>query len=231
LEHVYPQWVSRKVQVKGSILHSIGTRSIRTTKALDVKVKAVCQRCNSGWLSDLEAWFGTKMLPAIAGDPVQLDPHEQQQVAIWAAKTWLLAEKALRHDRGWAVEGDAILRFLLQARRPPREMTVWTGAVVPGHDTLAWVSTMLVNRPPVGAIGIFTLGNLAFHIYHAFPPIHHQLRIGNDMSEGWVQLWPEMTPTVAWPPPVRFDIDDMNRFWRTGPVEISVTPAKDRQPQ
>lgn len=224
LEHVYPRWIGRKVQVRGSILLTMGRRKVRETRALDVKVKAVCASCNGGWLSDLETKFADKMLPVIAGRSVDLDPSEQQEVAVWATKTWLLLEMALVHDRGWAMRGPGILRFLYENRRPPRELSVWVGGLLPGHATLAWVSTMVVNNPPVGVITIFTIGNLVFHMFYPFPPVRHVLAIGPDLSKGFTPVWPTDSDPVTVPPSGLFDIDDMDRIWRTGPVEIPLKP-------
>ena len=222
-EHVYPAWIGRKVNVEGRILLTMGNRKVRQTPALDVKVKAVCKACNNGWLSDLEAEFSDKMLPVIGGQEVTLDRAEQAMVAMWATKTWMLLEMALKHDRGWAMRDPGILPFLYRERRPPRELSVWAGGLLPGHSTLAWVTTMVVNDPPVGVITIFTIGNLAFHMFYPFPPQQHVLKIGPDLSKGFTSIWPNTAARVAVPSSALFDIDDMDRIWQSGRIEIPLS--------
>jgi hypothetical protein len=200
----------------------MGQRQVRESSTLDLTLKAVCRSCNTGWLSDLETEFSSAMLPAIGGNPVSLDQQSQQMVATWAAKTWMLLEIALKFDRGWAFQGPGILPFLHRERRPPRELSVWLGGLVPGHSTLAWLTTMIVNEPPVGVITIFTIGNAVFHVYYPFPPVRHSLAIGPNLRAGLTQIWPVAAERVDLPPISLFDIEDMNRMWRTGRIEIGV---------
>jgi hypothetical protein len=208
--------------VKGSILLTMGKLKMRETRVLDMTVKAVCATCNQGWLSDLEAKFAAKMLAAIAGKPVQLASDEQEMVAIWATKTWLLLEKALRFDRGWAFRDPGILPFLYRERHLPREMSVSIGGLLPGHDTLAWLTTMTINDPPVGIMTIYTIGNLVFHMHYPFPPVVHRLAFGPLLAQGFIQIWPTQPESISLPPAKLFDIEDMDRIWQTGSVEIPI---------
>lgn len=228
-EHVCPQWIGRNIRVQGSLVLTMGERQMREARALDLRVRAVCRSCNGGWLSDLEGAFSAKMLPAIDGRPVMLDETEQTMVATWAVKTWMLLEMALGFDRGWSVRVPGLFPFLYRERHPPREMSVWVGGLLPGHSTVAWLTTMLVNDPAVGVITIFTIGNLVFHLYYPFPPVRHELAIGPDLKDAFIAIWPHASAALEVPPAARFDIDDLNRIFLTGRINITIgDPGKDR---
>src|SRR5438477_5572571 len=58
--------------------------------AFSKKIKVVCGRCNSGWMSRLEKKAGPilrQLFLASPAAPVRLDRGEQDVLARWAAKT------------------------------------------------------------------------------------------------------------------------------------------------
>ena len=58
---------------------------------------AICEDCNSVWLSSLERRVKPLLAPmAVGAQPTTLSPGSQLLIATWAVKTVLLLELALR---------------------------------------------------------------------------------------------------------------------------------------
>lgn len=92
-EHVYPKWL-RKV-VTGdrfiTVLETNAGRKERCPKVgFDLTENAVCQTCNSGWMSELENEVLRLLTPMIGGESRKLDAREQCTVATWVHKTMLM---------------------------------------------------------------------------------------------------------------------------------------------
>ena len=87
-EHVWPDWLVRlfpstSIRVERSGGHALSY----TQKSIKLTVRAVCEGCNSGWMSDIENLAKPVLLPMIHGRPVRLGGPEQRAVAIWTIKT------------------------------------------------------------------------------------------------------------------------------------------------
>src|ERR1700694_3884671 len=67
IEHVFPQWLAELLPKNKPVVGVLGdpmeNRIVRTSAgvAYDAQAKAVCRRCNNGWMSDLE----TEAMPLI----------------------------------------------------------------------------------------------------------------------------------------------------------------------
>jgi hypothetical protein len=58
----------------------------------DLRTNAVCEVCNTGWLSDLEAAASPLVGPMIVGEVRALQTEDQKTLAAWAYKTVLLMQ-------------------------------------------------------------------------------------------------------------------------------------------
>ena len=94
-------------------------------------VKAVCQRCNNGWMADLEARAERILAPLLRGEPTALHPRHQKVLATWAVKTALV----MSHLRPWS---EAI---------PRSEYREFFESQVPGPRHLVWIAQR--NAPTV----------------------------------------------------------------------------------
>lgn len=90
-------------------------RRIRTPAAgVDVKARAECARCNSGWTREIEESVGGILPKLIHGQRVRLTAQDQQAVASWSDVTVLLlqhthsrAARLVIPDRDYADVHDA----------------------------------------------------------------------------------------------------------------------------
>jgi hypothetical protein len=59
---------------------------------LDAQVRRVCQNCNGGWMSRLEAQAKPLLEPMFDGKPKTLGPDEQVVLAAWTVKTLMMLD-------------------------------------------------------------------------------------------------------------------------------------------
>ncbi len=101
-EHVWPRWLRKTLPSLGAPLKwEHGSRPAgeqhRTVanwdlSLLDVKVKRVCESCNTGWMSRLEATARPILEPMIRGQARLLTVDDQRILATWVTKTAMMAE-------------------------------------------------------------------------------------------------------------------------------------------
>jgi hypothetical protein len=93
-EHILPQWLHPHIEMPGvSIQHRAvseqGATLLRSHDLNNFTVKSICAKCNSGWMSQLEADVKPTLLSLIEGrrSAASLDLNEATLVARWAFKT------------------------------------------------------------------------------------------------------------------------------------------------
>jgi hypothetical protein len=94
-EHIFPQWVlqlatSRTRTVEGDFRN----KSFRYSGPnADFQVRCLCERCNTGWLSQFEGHASGLMKPLIKDEGLNsLSPNTQSVIAGWMIKLAMLAD-------------------------------------------------------------------------------------------------------------------------------------------
>ena len=103
-EHVIPKWARRSFDIKGPVTVDAREegldqrRRVGAMQALNITLDdAICEECNSVWLSRLERAVKPLLAPmAVSASPTTLSPARQKLLATWAVKTVLLLELAFR---------------------------------------------------------------------------------------------------------------------------------------
>jgi hypothetical protein len=103
-EHVIPKWARRAFDIQGWVtIHASDDpdtprKQVGRLRHLNVVLKdLLCRRCNNEWLADLERAVAPVLMPmALAEKPARLTPQTQAFIALWAVKTGLLLEYAIR---------------------------------------------------------------------------------------------------------------------------------------
>jgi hypothetical protein len=91
-EHVWPQWVSRHFVGRLSLVDVSRGVPPRSMHILDAQVRRVCQGCNGGWMSQLEAQAKPLLEPMFDGKPVTLGADQQAVLAAWTVKTLMMLD-------------------------------------------------------------------------------------------------------------------------------------------
>lgn len=95
-EHVNAQWISDHFRARdggnGKFTMTFGDLyPQRTAKRLNQTVR-VCQVCNNGWMSTLEARFKPALIAMSEGNPLHIGVKGQKTIAQWLIKSALTAE-------------------------------------------------------------------------------------------------------------------------------------------
>lgn len=102
-EHVLPEWLQEwSGRGIGEHIVSLGIDSKSfSAPPFTATVKAVCQECNSGWMSRLEAAAKHHLKGLILGHDRQIETFIQPILATWAYKTVLIHEAAMPERKMW----------------------------------------------------------------------------------------------------------------------------------
>ena len=98
-EHLWPQWILRRLKIDRPMRHSRGLQPERIIPRAEIKIRCVCERCNGGWMHDLEnsniPLFGC-LMEDIA---MPLNREQQLSLARWAIKTAMVQDAINTHNR------------------------------------------------------------------------------------------------------------------------------------
>src|SRR5438309_8639998 len=85
-EHVWPDWFGKLFSGGDFTIEDNlrGDVARRTGRKLNLTVRCVCESCNTGWMSDLEARIKPIVLPILDGQPTNLSDADQVAIAAWA---------------------------------------------------------------------------------------------------------------------------------------------------
>lgn len=220
-EHILPDWLNDELGIRGTernlatVVHGgyPGRSRHRTAIGFDMKVKAVCERCNNGWLSLLEN-EGAKphLVPLVHGVPHRLDIAAQRVLATWAAKTALVTQA--KHSKRLRSHFDS----LYDGQHPPRQTQVWIGAYREGalqdlsgflhHDLQIVFDPAEWNPHVVNGYGttIF-VRHVLFQVIGLELAVEVQRTLKGVLGGALTKIWPPTRP-VPWPP--RIIIDEAN---------------------
>jgi hypothetical protein len=138
VEDAWPLWLRRRFETPAEVRATrTGEKPITfLTDKIELRLKAVCEKCNQGWMSDLEQRAEPILSPMINGVSTGLDRTTQQIVATWAVKTAMVLEHTLSapHAIYWSPNQRAALA------RPPHEIPTETIVRISSYrgSQLAW---------------------------------------------------------------------------------------------
>jgi hypothetical protein len=241
-EDVIPKWARRAFAADGPVTitavdgpdspwQTVG----RPMDILKISLKgALCAPCNNAWLGgSFEKTMARLLAPmAVGRQPAILGAAEQRQVALWATKTVLLLELALRQMQPGLrpVEGYAPsepeLAWMRRHNEPHWRTMVWLGCYdCEKYRRVVYEPSSTAVRGADGVIvsahlTTFSLGYLAFQV-HSIDFVQaeqHRAELWNtkvpkSLASHLIRIWPEQltTPDVSWPPE-QFGSDEWRRM-------------------
>ena len=100
-EHLFPGWLRKYFPRSADDSHTFGRISDRNP-TWDIqsrqghsgskKVRKVCKRCNSGWISGLDKSASNIFPPFIEGTPTEVTPEMQRATATWLVKIAMVSD-------------------------------------------------------------------------------------------------------------------------------------------
>ena len=229
-EHAWPMWIlkMRKDKNWGPIRRFKEGSPVEITASAQVKIKAVCQPCNNGWMSRLET-ENKSLIGGLLNDlSLWLDTSQQTSLALWTTKTAMILD-AVTKDRNRFYTRSECENLHLNSLIPDRT-TMWVGRYYRSHLSLdgteVWIN--LPGTPKVAKVCATTIvvGHLAIQSVTAHILPEHEdkdIRVPIPVVDGTLlDIWPSSTRPINWPPRVSFtdsgaaSIGWLFARWRTG---------------
>ncbi len=232
-EHLVPFWLGEVLADAFGVddgydfgfefIDSDGNRTARShpQRRPEVVVKAVCERCNNGWMSALEAGVRPFLEPMVRGSEARLTVADQVALARWAAKVAVLLD---HYEGGAVVLGDDDLRQIQLEGIAPRGYHIRLAfRPEPGSQPFDFYVSGHHASPP-GTIDpeapkapnsfsvTLALGHVVIAVVGG-PGIESDGRwaLGSDFP---LMIWPPTLDGISWPPhaPVVLDREGLRLF-------------------
>ena len=227
-EHVIPQWARRSFDIKGPVTVDAREegldqrRRVGSMQHLNITLDdAICEDCNSIWLSRLERAVKPVLAPmAVSARQTTLSLMSQKLMATWAVKTALLLELAFRqmYPVSRPVEGyrasQPEFAWLRARSEPPPRSLVWLGCwdcqqAIPVRYAPSSAPLPAPDGSPVkGHFATFTVGFIAFQVFTVdyVAAGQHDAAFWNDHAPEYLaralpRIWPPLIgqPEISWP--------------------------------
>lgn len=181
------------------------------------KIRKVCRRCNSGWMSRLETQARPHLTAMILNHSHTLSANAQGSIAAWVAMTTVMAE--FTDLPTVAIPADE-RRYLCAHRAPPTDgWRMWLGTYAGEQRTRRYhhYAASAVDRRKLIVLPLvpnyqystFVLGSLFIHVGSSNTPdllVDFTGRTGTLL----VQLWPPREERVRWPCPSALSDQDVD---------------------
>jgi hypothetical protein len=158
-EDLWPKWLVKLVTQDrpSSIERSVGANGVPVTyEGRWIKGRCVCERCNHGWMRDLENSTKPILAPLICDVPSSVGYVQRLAIATWTLKTAMAFECITgaanpNHTSDDGFYSHAQRKHMLDWRTPPPDTSVWIGRYEPEFSL--WIQNDRVSNPqPVGVL-------------------------------------------------------------------------------
>lgn len=221
-QHMWPDWIGSIIVREGTNHTQSITRfnhvipgyavvtpdiQLKRGPAGSRKIRKVCGKCNSGWMSVLETQAKPALAAMIRDEEVEISPEIQRRLSAWAAMTAIVAEctdpptqAVPPHDRA----------VLMGASAPPEHWRIWFGR----YRGREWKQRyrhigMLAATSRTEALahaGVPNTQTSTFVVGHMLVFISSSTLLEPDtdlvpaLASKLIRVWPISDDTVAWPP-------------------------------
>jgi hypothetical protein len=217
-EHVWADWLKQHIPKQAinhtqlvAILHPTHSEFRRKTVAGDLRsrrLRVVCERCNTGWMSQLQSQGKPYLLPLIRGEVTALNPAAQTTVAAWIAMFVMVAEHFNPHT---VVSTKTERKTFRHKRTPSSNWKIWIGDYEQGN----WPGLLARFVVPIRAphhvpkpmdnglprpntqTASFLVGRLYVHARSSTTDVFENWRLVR--SDMLAQIWPVRRNVVGWP--------------------------------
>jgi hypothetical protein len=167
------------------------------------RVRILCEGCNSGWGSPLEAAVKPLLTPMLRGEACLRSANSARSIAAWATKVAMLWE--FLDPPELRVIPAADRHYLRRNNEPPPKTLILAGSILPEMKWGHAASHLLlkVGDPPSDAyISVLGFRRLFFIVCGVIgDALHAQFDISPFSGPTFVRIWPEpqrfMWPTAA----------------------------------
>jgi hypothetical protein len=208
-EHVWPRWILERKDL-GAFRLKIANGPEKVLNNVELTVKTVCQSCNNGWMSSLEAEAMPILTEMFEDKSVSLDQEQQQILARWLMKTAMVYDSIKgRNAPNIFYTKDECVAFR-QSFQIPMPTMIWIGRFDEVHRDMSGLdfSREVDGDRLTGNVMTITNEHFVAQVLSLHPPqiSTGATYIGVEQKQGeWglalTQIWPPANAAVKWPPP------------------------------
>jgi hypothetical protein len=180
-----------------------------------MKVRRVCEECNTGWMHELEEVARPVLLPLMAGRRTALAPIEQEVIAVWAIKTALMCE--FIHPRTRSAS-ETHFRFLYERLEPTPNGHVWLAHYV-GPKELDYNHRELFLTPEdspgpsrKGYLTALIINRLVLYVLDSEGSVTTRTYLPKDVEGSLLQIQPIKWVYPRWPPEIAHSDESVEGF-------------------
>lgn len=212
-EHVFPQWLLEVIPGEGRVQHEwiapAGSNSKSrkwTADVFSLTAKVVCERCNNGWMNDLEESARPFLESMIRGHGRTLYDHGRQQVAYWGLKTAMMVDCAQEPPHQCVPR--AFYRELFEVGGVLPDCLVWLGACdfagsADARHRSLYLQSEGETSSRIGGFGAsLKVGHLVIEVVRVELEEGRELKTGDLPTALLRRVWPAEHP-ISWPPRLR----------------------------
>jgi hypothetical protein len=209
-EHIFSDWMNDLLPGRwdGTFTSADGSAKNWSSVGLDLKAKVVCDRCNNGWMSDLEGQHAQPILtPLIEGKSrIPISQSAARSIAVFAFKTAVIIDH-VRKDKGRAPFFSRRLRTAFRKHLEiPSAVQMWMCSYSPGirrADYFAgyYDGEMAFVGPLQLYICTYGIGGFAFQVLAAKQRVLGTYSQGGRFEKLAVPFWPQIPLGFIWPVP------------------------------
>jgi hypothetical protein len=233
-EDAWPLWLAKHLgnDKTGIIEGQRGKLKLNNWRAgkYPLRIGCVCQKCNNGWMSDLENRAKPIIERFFLENLVALARSDQTTLATWICKSAMVYE-ALRFESHCFFTSDERKSFRESFQLPNytsiwiAKSVDWTGLFCSAHDLSG--NTVETNDQVKSYVTTMGFGPLAIQIFSGKldKSNYENLTLIGDFQPGpWekvtLQIWPVVLDEVLWPNEIglngEFGLDCFSQRWKIG---------------
>ncbi len=207
-EHITSEWMGKAFPGRKAFrsMNHIGEQREWIEPGLDLKVKVVCEPCNTGWMSDIEDKYGKPdLLPLMMGyKDAKFSRKEARSLAIWSYLKAIVLDCAQRHREPF------FSRRLRHAFHKdlfiPQNVGMWMAVYLPYRDRRRFdYRVSLYKGEPASGYELqlymcsFGFGALAFQVIAHRQLFIRDFRPLSGFERLAVPFWPIFPDNYIWP--------------------------------
>ena len=204
-----------------------------TAPEFNLTANVVCETCNNGWMSTLEA-ENIPLIGSLMQDiAAPLDESQQTLLSVWALKTAMVLDSVQVKQRGGHFFTREECKAIRLNRTIPDQTYVWIAAYSrKGFSVDGTILTLDFPTAPKAAkasVSTIIVGHLPIQVITIRPePQHKNTRIEDvtirpgQWDKFLLSIWPVEKRSIMWPPPLTFNnsgprsIGTLFARWRLG---------------
>jgi hypothetical protein len=218
-EHVWPDWLRRKLGIEEAVRHTslverggkVAEEWVFNDRPYKLTAKVVCAECNGGWMAQREEAAKSILDGMFDGRGRELHASGQGQLAGWALLKAIIFDQAAPADTRVLFPG--LYTELYRRGEPPRDgCRIWIaayGGEMLGFTGMTALATSTAGQSYSGernvCVRTFSMGPVVFQVFATSNPTLREFDVDwtavGPRPPRVVRIWPPGEPTRWMPEP------------------------------